>query len=270
MTGEKTKQLRQENSALRNEIRDLQDTVKQLTGKIGKLGAEAEPERNGDSPPVERKYEDTVRYLSDQFDELLSFKKRTLKELQDLQSRISAVSTKCEEISAAIEGLEDYSYKYNVKIVGLPSLGERESSDQTTKLCLGLFSALGAKDVSTWDIDIAHRVPARRDSNKPNAIVCKFTRRLAKDKVMAVRKNVHTLQACHLDLPEDVSLTNVSIFEHLSPRMQSLFYEAKKFKIDNGFQFCWTKNGSVFLRKSESSRIVKLARLEDLNGLATD
>ena len=85
------------------------------------------------------------------------------------------------------ETFEDYSYKNNLKIVGVPVPAERETAEQTALLCLRLFSALGVEDISILDIDTAHRVPARRASNKPNAIICKFTRRLAKDKVMDAR-----------------------------------------------------------------------------------
>ena len=68
--------------------------------------------------------------------------------------------------------------------MGVPILAEREPAEQTALLCLRLFSALGIKNISIFDIDTAHHVPARRASNKPNAIVCKFKRRLPKDKVM--------------------------------------------------------------------------------------
>jgi len=38
------------------------------------------------------------------------------------------------------------------------------------------------------DIDIAHRVSTRRERNGPKPVICKFVRRLAKGKVMEVRK----------------------------------------------------------------------------------
>lgn len=70
--------------------------------------------------------------------------------------------------------------------------GEGESADQTAALCLRLFLALGIEDISVTAIDIAHRVLDSQASNKPNAIISKFTRRLTKDKVMSKRRRVST------------------------------------------------------------------------------
>ena len=72
----------------------------------------------------------------------------------------------------------------------MPMVAERETPEQTVALCRNLFSVIGVKHVSLNDIDIAHRVPTRRPSDHPNAVVCKFVRRLARDKIMVARKAV--------------------------------------------------------------------------------
>ena len=59
----------------------------------------------------------------------------------------------------------EYSYQYNVKIIGLPELSEQESYFQTSDLCVKLFSDMGA-EVSLHDIDIANRVPQRNRSQE--------------------------------------------------------------------------------------------------------
>ena len=80
-----------------------------------------------------------------------------------------------------MEALQQYSYQYNLKIVGHPQVNEFESSEDTAKLCLHLFSCMGVDGITLNDIDIAHRVQIRASAavNKPKPIICKFTRRLA-------------------------------------------------------------------------------------------
>ena len=56
-----------------------------------------------------------------------------------------------------MEALQPYSYQYNIKIVGFPQANESESSEDTAKLCLQLFSCLGVDGITLHDIDIAHR-----------------------------------------------------------------------------------------------------------------
>lgn len=134
-------------------------------------------------------------------------------------------------MTATIETFEDYSYKNNLKIVGVLVPAERETAEQTALLCLHLiYSALRVKDISILDIDTAHHVPARRASNKLNAIVCQFTWCLEKDKVMDARHRVSSLQAKDLGFEQDVLVEDIVLFDHLSPQLQTLLYEARKFK----------------------------------------
>ena len=64
------------------------------------------------------------------------------------------------------ESMENYSYQYNIKLVGFPELYEHESANDTAKLCLEIFKAIGASELTGQDIDIAHRVQSRRLSTR--------------------------------------------------------------------------------------------------------
>ena len=144
-------------------------------------------------------------------------------------------------------------------------VGQRESSEQTANLCLQLFRQVGVKEISINDIDSAHRVPARKPLNRPNAVICKFVRRLAKGKVMTARRAVRNIVIQQLGFSSEIDATNLNIYDHLTPRLQNLLFEAKKFKDAKNFKFCWAKNGFVYLRESETSPIRKFSDIEELN-----
>jgi hypothetical protein len=151
----------------------------------------------------------SVEFLSNQYDQVL-------KELDQIKAEIKEVSKKYTEISNAIAVIEDYSFNYNVKIVGMPVVSEYEWADETVEICLCLFTALGVKDISPYDIDIAHPVPTRRNfPNKPNPIICKFTRRISKEKVMAARKNVFKISSSDVGFHEQLSLEGLQLYDHL-------------------------------------------------------
>ena len=113
----------------------------------------------------------------------------------------------------------------------------RVSAQQTSSLCVSLFRALGA-DVSIRDIDTARRAPTRQASSGPRPVICKFVRRLARDEVMARRRNARNVNPTSLNSDENVDLTNLGIFDHLTPKTQEISYEAKKFKPRNQNQYC--------------------------------
>ena len=165
-------------------------------------------------------------------------------------------------MAQAIEEFQAYSCGFNVKILGVPECVSNESALQTSNLCVAIFNKMGA-EVSLTDIDIAHRV---KPSNRTKPIICKFTRRLAREEVMKRRTAVPLVQPREIGLSDAVVLTNAKIVDHLTPSAQELFAAAKSFKE----QHQWTKYGSVYLRRSESSRPLRIKSIEDLSTLAQD
>ena len=97
----------------------------------------------------------------------------------------------------------------------------------TANLCLKLFAAMGVRDVSMADIDMAHRLPSRRrltdgtgtQANRLKPVICKFTRRLAREKVLA-KRNVSRVKPEDLGLRTADNNNHLPVFEHLTPRLQ--------------------------------------------------
>ena len=80
------------------------------------------------------------------------------------------------------------------------------------------------------DIDTAHRVPQRNNAGNPKPIVCRFVRRLVKESLMSHRKEISDVTPAAVGLPEGSSLSSARIYDHLSPRMQAVLFQAKKVK----------------------------------------
>ena len=150
---------------------------------------------------------DDVQFLSDSYDNLVQSKDNIAQELSNLKRRLIELKENVERIDKAIDELLFYSFQYNLRIIGVPQVNEKESSEETADLFVKLFSGIGV-DVSISDIDIAHRVPQRNTTNsngrqrrQPSSIICKFTRRLVRDKVLAARNNASQLTVYNLELP---------------------------------------------------------------------
>lgn len=87
---------------------------------------------------------------------------------------------------------------------------------------------------------------------------------------MAVRREITKVQAEQLGLPSHSPIEHLRIYDHLTSRLQSLLFQAKRFQNDKKYMYCWTKNGSIFLRKTESSQIIRVKNLENLVTLADE
>jgi hypothetical protein len=156
---------------------------------------------------------------------------------------------------------------YNAKLVGIPDLKALESSLETSKLCVQLFKAMGVAGTTLGDIDIAHRVPARKDS-KYKPIICKLSRRIFKDQVINCRRDINKVNPNTVGLAPDVQLSEARVFDHLTSSLQTLLFEAKKFQQRHAYKFCWVKNSKILLRKQDDSRAVVIRKLSDLEDLA--
>ena len=124
-------------------------------------------------------------------------------------------------------------------------------------------------EVTVQNIDTAHRLPSRSDrGSAPKPIICKFVRRLAKERVMECWKDAGSINPPALGLPDQVSLSEIRIFDHLTPKMQSIPYEAEKFKNQHHYQYWWAKNSVVYLKKDATARPIKIKGMDDLQWLA--
>ena len=75
------------------------------------------------------------------------------------------------------------------------------------------------------------------------------------------KRNASRVDPSVVGLFEDASLSAVRIFDHLTPRMQKVLLEAKRFKEQFHYQYCWSKG---------SQRLCTFAKMPRLEPLRDD
>ena len=268
MPTDTVKSLRKKNDHLQAQLQVLQNEFKNLESSLADRDVQAATESNGgchDNVDIESVK--SLEFLSAGYDSLSAFRKEAKEQLQSLTKKLNSLAEQVGEIAEAIDAIDRYSYQYNVKIVGIPEVNSPETALETSSLCVKLFEAMGV-EISLQDIDIAHRISTRSATSGPPPIICKFTRRLVKEQVMNRRREVSAVSPSSLGLSIEVSLSQAAVYDHLTPKIQKLLIDAKKFQEQHLYSFCWVKNCSVFLRKSATSRPVKIRNLTELQRLA--
>ncbi|PFX30330.1 Allantoicase [Stylophora pistillata] len=136
------------NLELKAQIEDLAEEIKNLKSQLANkdgdesTSAAAQAERDQRSPTNEQADFQPVQT-------------RAEAELRWLSARLAQVSEKVDEVGKAIDAIEEYSFQYNIKIVGVPELSSRETAEVTSKLCAKLFAEMGT-NIILQDIDIAN------------------------------------------------------------------------------------------------------------------
>ena len=99
-------------------------------------------------------------FSGDEYDDLNANCKDTKQLISLLSTCLSQLSEKAELLAKQIDEVQEYSYSFNVKLLGIPEPKPRESAMETTELCV------------RRDIDIAHRVPPRDTTGgRPKPII---------------------------------------------------------------------------------------------------
>ena len=259
--------LKDEIAALKQNLEELQQSIKRQDSQASNNGGEQASNNGGEQPTrliTDAETLSTLEFYGKSYDELRAESANSLKQLW---SCLNLLSSRVEQIADSVEQLLRYSFQYNIKIIGLPESEMQESASKTVSLCINLFKAAG-NEISNQDIDIAHRIPTRTATSGPRPIVCKFTRRIVKEQVMNSRKEACKVSATSIGLPSSQSLENVRLFDHLTPLLQQLLADSKKFQKRNGFKFCWAKNFVIYLRRTDDSRPIQIKCHNDLVNFA--
>ena len=253
--------------SLKLENDKLKDKIQEICAELSNLRDEVTAERNGGHAiSSEDTVEDNSMATPNSIQE--DFKKYANDRMSQIEKSLDHLSSQVDKISSSLDQALEYSYSYNIKLVGVPEVKQRESAGDTLQLCMRIFNKIGA-EIHPYDLDIAHRVPSRNTSDgRPKPIICKFTRRIARESVMAARREINKIAPADIGLRVGSSLQHAAIYDHLSPRLQSLLSDAKIIKERFLFSFCWAKNSTIWLRKNESSHPIAIKNSTDLSSLA--
>jgi hypothetical protein len=104
----------------------------------------------------------------------------------------------------------------------------------------------------------------RAQNNRTRRIVVGFTNNQDKTKILDSRKIIRNLSTKKIGMEIDVP---IYIRENLTSKSNFLFKEARDLRKQYNFQFVWTKNGQIFLRKNESEKIIHVVNEEVIQNL---
>lgn len=157
-----------------------------------------------------------------------------------------------DDLHARIDDLEQVSRLNNIEIQGVP---EKKGEDLHR-----LVEEMGEQmdcTLVTSTIDYVHRVQLNQNTakNKIKNIIIKFNSRKERDRfLLAARtkriRNGHSSRLSFEGISDDVYIN-----EHLTLANKILFKEARETAKTKLYKYVWIKNGVIFCRKTDSSRI---------------
>jgi len=133
--------------------------------------------------------------------------------------------------------------------------------------CTELIQNIGnelAINLNESIINDCHRIGPIRIGQRPKRILVKFTNHQEKTKILKARQIKRNFSTKFIDVLPD---TPIYIRENLTSKGHKLFKEARDIHKHLKYQFVWTKNSVVFLRKNEIEKIIRIDSEEDIQNL---
>lgn len=182
---------------------------------------------------------------------------KTLKqEIQDILQQNRELKSQNAKLARRLEELEQYQRSNNIEVKGVPLEGE-----PTT--IIKKIGHLVAEEVDERDIDICHRVPtARHDESN---IIVRFVQRSKKNSLLAKARKMR-LDTKMLGFDDSQP---VYVNEHLTRVGKQLLGAAIKKKKEVKWKFVWTNGGKIFARQNETSPILRIFSVDDLDSMTT-
>lgn len=212
----------------------------------------------------------SVAFIAAQYDTLLE-------KINALEKEKGEDLRRIKQLEDRVEYLERKGKACTIEIRNTPIITQENAKYETKEDLCNLVEKLGTTisvEIKQTDIKEVYRMNPKKDQSQP--IILEFCSELKKQKTMdAVKKfnknksNNEKLNATHLDptLPKKP----IFVSESLTQKTQHLFYLARAFAKDNGYAFCWTSHGGIFLRKAEELPHIKInseAQLLSLRNVA--
>ncbi|KAI5644184.1 hypothetical protein NE865_03837 [Phthorimaea operculella] len=191
-----------------------------------------------------------------------------ISKLENNNKQHSEAFTKIKELSESVQYLRGQlsmnsqrNRLKNLEVSGVPFI-----KGENLFTILNTLSVKIGVTVIPSDIDEIHRVrrfATEQGSELVPNIIIHFINRRKKDDFLAAcraRRDITTS-----DLGFNGPSKPVFINEHLTPQNKTLLKNARDLKKSLGYQFVWVKDGKIFLRKSETSKIIHVSNETDLN-----
>ncbi|CAG9790372.1 unnamed protein product [Diatraea saccharalis] len=208
--------------------------------------------------------EKSIEFVTDKVNNLQLSINALEDERKGLTSQISKIDDKCDM-------LERLSRKTSIQIRNVPN-----QKAETKEALFGMISRLANSldiKLQVTDLRDIHRMPMK-PGQASSTVVAEFSSTLHKSKfiiaakshkVTAIKYKTEQLNSAHLGIEGPKS--EIYISEHLTAQSSRLFFLARELRKSMGYDYCWTANGLVYLRKKHGEPYILVKNESQLQSL---
>ena len=239
-----------------------------------------------------KKVLNSQQFLSDKFDSFQTTVNDLVEKQEALSTNVKAINEDLSGLELRVHALEQQLLSRNVEIAGLPAEEKFDPTEVTSKI----FSAIECADLIQDITEIrVTKKPSEANKKIPLTLTVEMKTKAGKDSILKASKQFRNApvanedELCqnvqgtgetktgnhrkshrqkYRDLTSDmIGLNNndkIHIREQLTPYSKQLLWLAKTTKLSLGYQYAWTKNGIVYLKKNENEKPIIIRKPSDI------
>lgn len=198
----------------------------------------------------------SVDFLSEKFDELQEENRKLKNMLKENIKKNNILEERVKSLEQIMEKTEREKLKNNIILIGV---AKQRKNENVTEIVNKVFKNINTK-IEPNEIIEAYR---KDEENNKSPIIVKLASNEIKSKILNARKQIGsiTTKECQLTGEEN----EIFINEQLTQLKNNLFYKARELKKEYKYKFLWTRDGNIYIRKSETSTKLKINTTSDLD-----
>lgn len=185
-----------------------------------------------------------------------------MKKVEALETQNVMLQKENDELKSRVNDMEQYSRRNCLELQGVPEA----AGENVITVVQDVANAIGFT-LESHMIDTCHRLG--KNEARPSqirGIIVKFVRRLDKEEFLRQKKIRRELKVSHLR-PDYMKLVQQDNFIYVNESLTSsnrfLFAKAREFKKQSDIKFLWIRNGNIYMRVKEQSRVFNIKCVND-------
>ncbi|CAB3248357.1 unnamed protein product [Arctia plantaginis] len=183
-------------------------------------------------------------------EEITTFKK-------SLQFHSDELKNKNKILNSNINESEQRDRLLNVEIVGVPEMPQENLLQFTENLA----NHAGVVIIRENIIHVNRVASKTKNQGRPKNIIIKLSTRQLRDNLISKARKCRLTTS---DLQIHGKVTPIFVNEHLTIYNKNLLKKAKEISRSKEYQYTWSKNGRIYVRKAATAPAIPIADEEDL------
>ncbi|KAG6456656.1 uncharacterized protein LOC115447666 [Manduca sexta] len=183
----------------------------------------------------------------------LSDMKKELKDLDKYKAEVVDLRAEVLELRHELDAREQQKYLKDVELTGITE----HQGENLTQIVNNISAKLGIS-LEPHDVDDIKRVGQRTtgSDSRPRPVIVTLTRRAPRDQLLRAARVRRGLTTDMIQVPGNSR--RIYVNEHLTKSNRVLFSKARASGLQLKFKYVWTSNGTVFMRRTETSSVLRV------------